>query len=162
MTSAAGTAPTVELARPPVLRSLRPLLAQWRGALALVGLLVLAAAAMELIPPLVLRNIVDRHLAVGDADGLRGLALLYLLAWPAMYFLPFPLRCGAGAGAPGVPRGPAAPPVRPRAAAARELLRPRGDRRRDQSLYRRRGHPRHRLLVRRRRAGSQPRATRNH
>ena len=102
MTSAAGTAPAVELARPPVLRSLRPLLAQWRGALALVGLLVLAAAAMELIPPLVLRNIVDRHLAVGDADGLRGLALLYLLAVAAMQCLTFLYGYVAAAAAQGL------------------------------------------------------------
>ena len=89
MTSAAGTAPAVGLARPPVLRSLRPVLSQWRGSLVLVGILALAAAAMELVPPLVLRNIVDRHLTVRDADGLRGLALFYLLAVAAMQCLTF-------------------------------------------------------------------------
>src|SRR5262249_30221995 len=102
MTSAAGTAPAEGLARTPVLRSLRPLLAQWRGSLALVGLLVLAAAAMELIPPLVLRNIVDRHLTVRDADGLRGLALFYLLAVAVMQCLTFLYGYVAAAAAQGM------------------------------------------------------------
>ena len=102
MTSAAGTAPAVGLARTPVLRNLRPLLAQWRGSLVLVGMLVLAAAAMELVPPLVLRNIVDRHLTVRDAGGLRGLALLYLLAVAAMQCLTFLYGYVAAAAAQGM------------------------------------------------------------
>ena len=73
----------------PVLRGLAQLLAPWRGSLVLVGVLVFAAAAVELIPPLVLRDMVDRHLAIGHADGLRWLALLYLLGVAAMQLLTF-------------------------------------------------------------------------
>ena len=102
MSSAGGTASAVRLAHEPVLKSLRPLLAQWRGSLVLVGILVLAAAAMELIPPLVLRNIVDRHLTVGDAAGLQGLALLYLLAVAAMQCLTFLYGYVAAAAAQGL------------------------------------------------------------
>jgi len=92
MSSMAGTGSTGSTVGPapvPVLRGLGPLVAQWRGSLIVVGILVLAAAAMELIPPLVLRDIVDRHLTAGNGDGLRGLALLYLLAVAAMQGLTF-------------------------------------------------------------------------
>jgi len=85
-----------------MLKSLRPLLAQWPGSLVLVGTLVLAAAAMELVPPLVLRNIVDRHLTVRDAGGLRELALLYLLAVAAMQCLTFLYGYIAAAAAQGL------------------------------------------------------------
>src|SRR5215475_6575901 len=102
MSSAAGAASAVRLARAPVLKSLRPLLALWRGSLVLVGILALAAAGMELVPPLVLRNIVDRHLTVGDAGGLRGLALLYLLAVAAMQCLTFVYGHVAAAAAQGL------------------------------------------------------------
>ena len=102
MSSAAGAASAVRLARAPMLTSLRPLLALWRGSLVLVGILALAAAGMELVPPLVLRNIVDRHLTVGDAGGLRGLALLYLLAVAAMQCLTFVYGHVAAAAAQGL------------------------------------------------------------
>jgi len=42
--------------------------------------LVVTSASLELVPPLLLRTIVDNHLMVGNADGLIVLALLYLLA----------------------------------------------------------------------------------
>jgi len=102
MSSAASTAPAVGLARTPVLWGLRPLLAKWRGSLALVGFLILAAAAMELVPPLVLRNIVDRHLTVREAGGLREQALLYLLAVAAMQCLTFLYGYVAAAAAQGL------------------------------------------------------------
>jgi hypothetical protein len=53
-----------------VFRHLVSLLAHRRGSVVLVGFLVLAAAAVELVPPLVIRDIVDRHLTVGRSDGL--------------------------------------------------------------------------------------------
>jgi ATP-binding cassette subfamily B protein len=62
----------------PVIRRLASLLGQRRGSVALVGILVLAAAAGELVPPLVIRSVVDRHLTVGHSAGLPTLALLYL------------------------------------------------------------------------------------
>ena len=52
----------------------------WRGTLALVALLVLVAACLELVPPLVVRRLVDHHLAAGDPNGLLTLALVYLAA----------------------------------------------------------------------------------
>src|SRR5712691_2173733 len=50
----------------------------WRVSLALVGALVILAAVVQLAPPLIVRSLVDDHLAVGRADGLFLLALLYL------------------------------------------------------------------------------------
>jgi len=89
MSALVGAGPARAQTRAPVLRSVGQLLAQRPGSLALVGVLVLAAAAFELIPPLVLRNIVDRHLTIGNAEGLRRLALLYLLGVAAVQFLTF-------------------------------------------------------------------------
>src|SRR6266545_7238800 len=59
------------------------LLAPWRGTLAAVAALVLVAAGLELVPPLVLRRAIDGHLVVGRAEGLLPLALLYLGATAA-------------------------------------------------------------------------------
>ena len=42
--------------------------------------LVIVSASLELVPPLLLRNIVDDHLLVGQVDGLVILALIYLAA----------------------------------------------------------------------------------
>ena len=42
--------------------------------------LVVVSASLELVPPLLLRNIVDDHLLVGQVDGLVVLALIYLAA----------------------------------------------------------------------------------
>jgi ATP-binding cassette, subfamily B, multidrug efflux pump len=52
----------------------------WRVPIALVSLLVVGAAIAQLAPPLIVRSIVDDHLAVGAGDGLFVLALLYLAA----------------------------------------------------------------------------------
>ncbi len=76
-------------ARTSVARSLLSLMTQRQGSVMLVGLLVLAAAAFELVPPLIIRNIVDRHLTVGRADGLPALALLYLSGVAAMQLMTF-------------------------------------------------------------------------
>ncbi|MBI2887914.1 MAG: ABC transporter ATP-binding protein [Chloroflexi bacterium] len=65
---------------PAVLGSLLALARPWRVRLALVVVLVLAAAALELVPPLIIRTIVDDHLTVGQPDGLLTLAFLYLSA----------------------------------------------------------------------------------
>ena len=48
--------------------------------LALIAALVFAGALFELVPPVLIRWIVDDHLAVGVSDGLLALALLYLAA----------------------------------------------------------------------------------
>ena len=60
--------------------SLRP---RWR-LLTLVAILVAISASLELVPPLVLRAIVDDHLLAGRADGLLQLAALYLGAVAAV------------------------------------------------------------------------------
>jgi ATP-binding cassette, subfamily B, multidrug efflux pump len=52
----------------------------WRGSLALVAVLVVLAAVVQLAPPLIVRAIVDQHLVVGNPDGLLLLALWYLAA----------------------------------------------------------------------------------
>lgn len=71
---------------PQLLGLLRP----WRPRVTLVAVTVLAAAALELVPPLVIRTIVDAHLTTGRGDGVLVLALLYLGATavvPALTFL---------------------------------------------------------------------------
>ena len=50
----------------------------WQRMLAVIALLVLGGALFELLPPVLVRWIVDDHLAVRKADGLLLLALLYL------------------------------------------------------------------------------------
>lgn len=61
----------------------------WRISLLLVCLLVLASAVVQLAPPLIVRSIVDEHLAVNRGDGLLGLALLYLMAAAGAHGLVF-------------------------------------------------------------------------
>ena len=51
-----------------------------RGMLLLIALLVLAAALFELLPPLLIRWIVDEHLVAGQREGLLMLGLLFLCA----------------------------------------------------------------------------------
>ncbi|MEA3155242.1 MAG: hypothetical protein QOK44_2831, partial [Betaproteobacteria bacterium] len=46
--------------------------------LVVIALLVLTGALFELLPPVLVRWIVDDHLAVGKSNGLLALALLYL------------------------------------------------------------------------------------
>ena len=131
----------------------------WRSgeaSVALVGLLVLAAAAVELVPPLVIRDIVDRHLTVGRSGGLPALALLYLLGVAAMQALTFLYGYLAATVAQGVLSD-----LRTRLFAHLQrlphaLFRSRADRRRDQPLHRRRRDARHRVLVGRGGAAGQP------
>jgi len=52
----------------------------WRWLLVLSTGLFVVAAALEVVPPLVVRQIVDDHLVVGQSAGLLELALLYLAA----------------------------------------------------------------------------------
>jgi ATP-binding cassette subfamily B protein len=64
-------------------------LAPQRARGAVVGLLVLAAATCEVVPPLIVRAIVDGHVLVGQGEGVPALALLYLLAVAAMQGVTF-------------------------------------------------------------------------
>jgi ATP-binding cassette subfamily B multidrug efflux pump len=61
----------------------------WRTRLLVVTLLVLGAATLELVPPFVIRVIVDQHLLVGRSSGLLVLALLYLAASAAVQAMSF-------------------------------------------------------------------------
>jgi ATP-binding cassette subfamily B multidrug efflux pump len=71
------------------LRSLVGLLRPWRVRVSVIAVSVLAAAAFELVPPLVIRTIVDAHLMLGRPDGLLPLALLYLGATAAVQVMTF-------------------------------------------------------------------------
>jgi ATP-binding cassette subfamily B protein len=82
--------PTVKVAAPRersgaqhVMELLRP----HRKMLALIIGLFVGAAALEVVPPLVIRQIVDQHLLVGQPTGLLTLALLYLGAVAALQAL---------------------------------------------------------------------------
>jgi len=61
-------------------RELRAIIAPWLPILAGVAACVLAGAALEMVPPFLLKNIVDSHLTTGKPEGLFPLALLYLAA----------------------------------------------------------------------------------
>ena len=65
-------------AAPSVLAQLGSIARPWRLSLLLVGALVIVAAVVQLAPPLIVRSLVDDHLAVGRGDGLLLLAVLYL------------------------------------------------------------------------------------
>jgi ATP-binding cassette subfamily B protein len=65
------------------------LLRPWRVRVAGVALFVLAAASFELVPPFVVRVIVDDHLVVGRSAGLLLLAVLYLGASAAVQAMTF-------------------------------------------------------------------------
>ena len=63
------------------------LLSPWRARLVLVALAVTAAAGLELVPPLVVRRVIDTNVLHGRTSGLAGAALLYLLATSARHAL---------------------------------------------------------------------------
>ena len=69
--------------------SLATLLESRRGRAAAVVLFVVAAASFELVPPFIIRVIVDDHLLLGRATGLLPLALLYLAASAAVQTMTF-------------------------------------------------------------------------
>jgi len=69
--------------------SLVGLLRPWRIRVALVAVSVLAAAAVELVPPLIIRTLVDAHLIVRQPDGVPFLAFLYLAAAAAVQTMTF-------------------------------------------------------------------------
>lgn len=60
----------------------------WR-AIVLIVVVILLGATLELAPPLLIKQIVDQHLAVGDANGLWSLAFVYLAAVAGVQALAF-------------------------------------------------------------------------
>jgi ATP-binding cassette, subfamily B, multidrug efflux pump len=65
------------------------MLTPWRAWLALVGVSVLLGAVLELVPPLLVQQIVDAHLALGRPEGLLRIAALYLGATAAVQAMGF-------------------------------------------------------------------------
>ncbi|MDP6102251.1 MAG: ABC transporter transmembrane domain-containing protein, partial [Dehalococcoidia bacterium] len=61
----------------------------WRWMLVFIAGAVLLGAALELVPPLLIRQIVDKHLALSQRDGLLLLALFYLGATAATQIMGF-------------------------------------------------------------------------
>jgi ATP-binding cassette subfamily B protein len=61
-------------------KRLGSLVRPWQRTLAFIVLCVLCGALLELLPPLLVRRIVDDHLVPGVSEGLLVLALLYLAA----------------------------------------------------------------------------------
>ncbi|WP_236835799.1 ABC transporter ATP-binding protein [Blastococcus sp. KM273129] len=83
----AGQQPAAAAESGPAVRlgpHLRRLAAPLRGRLALLGALVLAAAVLELVPPLVVRHVIDHNLTPGDPRGLGTAAVVYLAAATAV------------------------------------------------------------------------------
>jgi len=68
---------------------LASLLRPWRVRATVVVLFVLAAASFELVPPFIIRTIVDDHLTTGRPAGLLFLAILYLGASAAIQAMTF-------------------------------------------------------------------------
>ena len=68
---------------------LASLLRPWRVRATVVVLFVLAAASFELVPPFIIRTIVDDHLTIGRPAGLLLLAILYLGASAAIQAMTF-------------------------------------------------------------------------
>ena len=71
------------------LRQLWAILTSWRWSLTLVGVSVLLGAVVELVPPLLVKQIVDEHLKLGRSEGLLGIAALYLGAIAAVQGMVF-------------------------------------------------------------------------
>lgn len=82
-TAHAQAAGTVSLAQ------LGAILRPWRGVLACVVGAVMLGAALEMAPPLIIRKVIDVHVAVNDPSGLFSLAMLYLGAIAAGNLLSF-------------------------------------------------------------------------
>jgi len=80
MNNAAGLQPASQAQAASLrLAQLHWLLAPQRWLLLIIAASVLAGAALEVLPPLIVRQVVDEHLAVGQAGGLLRLGLIYLL-----------------------------------------------------------------------------------
>ena len=65
------------------------MLTPWRWTLTLVGVSVLLGAVLELVPPLLVKQIVDAHLKLGRSEGLLWIAVLYLGATAAVQAMGF-------------------------------------------------------------------------
>jgi ATP-binding cassette subfamily B multidrug efflux pump len=71
------------------LSQLWAMLTPWRWSLILVGFSVLLGALLELVPPLLVQQLVDAHLKLGRSEGLLWIATLYLGATAAVQVMGF-------------------------------------------------------------------------
>ena len=71
------------------LRQVWAMLTPWRWSVILVGISVLLGAVLELAPPLLMKQVVDAQLKLGRAEGLLGIAVLYLGATAAVQVMGF-------------------------------------------------------------------------
>jgi ATP-binding cassette subfamily B multidrug efflux pump len=76
-------------AAPGMGRLLLSVLRPWRVQLAFVAFFVMSAAALELVPPLLVRTITDKYLVLGRTEGLLMLAFLYLGATAGVQVITF-------------------------------------------------------------------------
>src|SRR5437764_796596 len=65
------------------------MLRPWRWSIAVVAISVLVGALLELVPPLLVKDIVDEHIKAGRAQGILGIAALYLAATAAIQLMGF-------------------------------------------------------------------------
>jgi len=65
------------------------MLTPWRWSVLLVGVSVLLGAVLELVPPLLVKQVVDAQLKLGRAEGLLWIAVLYLGATAAVQVMGF-------------------------------------------------------------------------
>ncbi len=72
-----------------LLRRLLRYLWPYRSAVAASFLLIVVMAGLDLVGPYLTKVAIDRHLSVGDADGLRWVAALYLLSLLAAFAVRF-------------------------------------------------------------------------
>jgi len=71
------------------LRQLWAMLTPWPWLLTLGGISVLLGAVLELVPPLLIKQLVDAHLKLGRSEGLLWIAVLYLGATAAVQAMGF-------------------------------------------------------------------------
>jgi ATP-binding cassette subfamily B protein len=70
-------------------KQLLEILSPRRARILMIALTILIGASLELVPPLVLKQIIDGHLTTGNADGLWLLAFLYLASVAGVQSLSF-------------------------------------------------------------------------
>lgn len=75
--------------QPTAWREVRALLRPWRAVIVIIGACVFLAEAFAVVPPLLMKRIIDDHLTVGASEGVLALAVLFLAATAAAQALDF-------------------------------------------------------------------------
>ena len=70
-------------------QQLNEILYPYRAAILAIALIILVGAGLELVPPLVMKQIVDNHLTTGISTGMWSLAFIYLASVAAVQGLGF-------------------------------------------------------------------------